>query len=123
LVYDALVEPPQLDAREDPIVWARRGEQRAQRRFRDRSGRAVRVYARAREREVEQVVLERALVLDVPLAAALLHLEQRRLRDVEVAALDQVAHLPVEEREQERADVAGVGVPGGHGCEFWGTGP
>jgi hypothetical protein len=43
-----------------------------------------------------------------------LDLVQRRLRDVDVAALDQLGHLAVEEREQQRADVAAVDVGVGH---------
>ena len=60
------------------------------------------------------MLLEAALVLDVALALALLHLEERRLRDVEIAALDQLPHLPEEEREEQRADVAAVDVGVGH---------
>ena len=59
---------------------------------------------------LDQVVLERALVLEVLLGLAARHFVQRRLRDVDVAALDQVAHLPVEERQQQRADVRAVDV-------------
>ena len=59
---------------------------------------------------VDQVVLERALVLEVGLRLALAHLVERRLGDVEVALLHQLRHLPVEEREQQRADVGAVDV-------------
>ena len=40
--------------------------------------------------------------------------EQRRLGDVDVAAFDQLVHLAVEEREQQRADVGAVDVGIGH---------
>ena len=40
--------------------------------------------------------------------------EQRRLGDVDVAALHQLEHLPVEEREEQRADVRAVDVGIGH---------
>ena len=40
--------------------------------------------------------------------------EQRRLGDVDVAAFDQLVHLAVEEREQQRADVRAVDVGVGH---------
>ena len=40
--------------------------------------------------------------------------EQRRLGDVDVAAFDQLEHLAVEEREQQRADVRAVDVGIGH---------
>ncbi len=36
--------------------------------------------------------------------------EERRLRDVDVAAIHELAHLPVEEREEQRADVRSVHV-------------
>ena len=53
-------------------------------------------------------------VLQVLLVLALLHLVERRLRDVDVAALDQLGHLPIEERQQQRADVGAVDVGVGH---------
>ena len=58
----------------------------------------------------DQIVLERALVLEVGLGRAALHLVERRLGDEEVAALDQLAHLPVEEGQQQRADMGAVDV-------------
>ncbi len=62
----------------------------------------------------DQIVLERALVLEILLGLAARHLVERRLRDVEMAALDQLAHLPVEERQQQRADMRAVDVGVGH---------
>ena len=62
------------------------------------------------EAGVDQVVLERALVLEVGLRLAARDLVERRLGDVEVALLDQLRHLPVEERQQQRADVGAVDV-------------
>ena len=41
-------------------------------------------------------------------------LVERRLGDVEVAALDQLRHLPVEEGQQQRADMRAVDVGVGH---------
>ena len=76
---------------------------------------AVRQHDDARlDRALDQPRLERALVADEDLAAAALGAEQRRLRDVDVAALDQLPHLPVEERQQQRADVRAVDVRVGH---------
>ena len=69
---------------------------------------------RALQRHLEQVLLQLVIVLEVALLPALLHLVERRLRDVDVAALDQLRHLPVEEREQQRADVRAVDVRVGH---------
>src|SRR5471032_1710921 len=57
------------------------------------------------EAGLDQMVVERALVLEVDRRLALGRFEQRRLGDVEVAAIDQVAHLAIEERHQQRADV------------------
>ena len=58
----------------------------------------------------DQVVLQRALVLEILLGLAAGDFVERRLRDVEVAAVDQLRHLPVEERQQQRADVGAVDV-------------
>src|SRR3546814_5435795 len=48
------------------------------------------------------------------LGLALLDLVQRREADVDVAALDQFGHLPVEEGQQQGADVRTVDVGVGH---------
>src|SRR3546814_10342996 len=48
------------------------------------------------------------------LGLALLDLVQRRQADVDVAALDQFGHLPVEESKQQGADVRTVDVGVGH---------
>ena len=58
--------------------------------------------------------LEVALVLDVGLGAAALGAIERRLRDVDVPAVDERRHLPIEERQQERPDVRAVHVGVGH---------
>src|SRR6185312_9813169 len=47
-------------------------------------------------------------------AAPLLRLVERRLRDVDVPALDELRHLPIEKRQQQRADVRAVDVRVGH---------
>ena len=60
------------------------------------------------------MLLQLVVVLEVGLFPALLDLVEWRLRDVDVAALDELRHLPVEEREQERADVRAVNVRVGH---------
>ncbi len=75
---------------------------------------AFRVDLHALDREIRQVVVQRRLVLEVALGLALLDLEERRLCDVDVAALDQLVHLTVQKREQEGADVAAVDVGVGH---------
>src|SRR6185312_12794561 len=62
----------------------------------------------------DQVGVERRVVFQVQLLLALLELVQRRQADVDVAALDQLRHLPVEEGEQQGADVRAVHVRVGH---------
>ena len=58
--------------------------------------------------------VELHIVLHVLLGLAALHFVERRLGDVDVAALQQLRHLPVEEGEQQRADVGAVHVRVGH---------
>ena len=53
-------------------------------------------------------------LLDVLLVVADLDAVQRRHGDVDVAVLDQLLHLPVEERQDQRADVRAVDVGVGH---------
>ena len=48
----------------------------------------------------DQIILKSALVFQVLLGFAARDLVERRLRDIEVAALDQRRHLPEEERQQ-----------------------
>ena len=71
---------------------------------------AVDVQLRVVERRSQQHRVELEVVLDVDLLLAALHFVQRRLRDVDVPALDEQRNLPVEEREQQRADVRTVDV-------------
>ena len=72
--------------------------------------RAVDVQLRVVERRGQQHRVELEVVLDVDLLLAALHFVQRRLRDVDVAALDEQRNLAIEEREQQRADVRTVDV-------------
>ncbi len=62
----------------------------------------------------DEVVLERALVLEILLGFPARDFVERRLRDVEMAALDELAHLAEEERQQQRADMRPVDVGVGH---------
>ena len=66
------------------------------------------------EAGADEEVLERALVLDVLLGSAARDLVKRRLRNEEMTALDELAHLPIEEGEQQRADVRAVDIGIGH---------
>src|SRR3546814_11162328 len=68
----------------------------------------------ALDRIVGQINVESRVVLEVDLRLALLDLVQRRQADVDVAALDQLRHLPVEEGQQQGADVGAVDVGVGH---------
>ena len=66
------------------------------------------------EHLVEQEALERAVILQIALVVAALGAIERRLRDEEMAAVDQFRHLAEEEGEQQRADVRAVHVGVGH---------
>ena len=63
---------------------------------------------------VEQLGLHLLFGLHVVDFLLVPHAEQRRLGHVDVAAFDQVVHLAVEERQQQRADVRAVHVGVGH---------
>ena len=63
---------------------------------------------------VYQVALEIPLVLDEGLGTPALGAEERRLRNVDVPAIDQRKHLTIEERQQESADVRPIDVGVGH---------
>ncbi len=63
---------------------------------------------------LHQLAGEVALVADVFLALPALHAVERRLRDVNVIALDELLHVPEEKRQEQRADVRTVDVRIGH---------
>ena len=66
------------------------------------------------QRDLEQMLLQVVIVLQIRLFLALLDLVQRRLRDVDMPALDQVRHLTIEEGQQQGADMRTVDVGVGH---------
>src|SRR5258707_7221822 len=66
----------------------------------------------------DEVVLKRALVLEILLGPAARHLVERRLRDEEMAAVDDLAHLAIEESQEQGADVSAVHVGVGHDADF-----
>src|ERR1035438_6457232 len=72
------------------------------------------VQGRAVDGGAEEQGIQLEVVFDVVFLFALLDFVKRRLRDVDVAALDQDGHLAVEEGQQERADVRSVDVCVGH---------
>src|SRR5436305_1298569 len=63
---------------------------------------------------IHQIDLVLAVVLEIGLALAVRNLVERRLRDVEIAALDDLRHLTVEEGQDQRPDVAAVYVGVAH---------
>jgi len=78
-------------------------------------GRAVEVqHAHVLDAQLDQHPRQVPVVVDVALLLLALDLVERRLGDVDEAALDQLRHLPVEERQQQRADVRAVHVGVGH---------
>ncbi len=64
--------------------------------------------------ELEQDPVQLLVVVDVLLALLALDPVERRLGDVDVALVEEAAHLAVEEREEERPDVRSVHVGVGH---------
>ncbi len=65
-----------------------------------------------------QLAREIALVANVFFRLATLHAIERRLRDVDVIALDEFLHVPEEKCQQQRADVAAIHVRVGHQDDF-----
>ena len=66
------------------------------------------------QRDLEQVLVQRGAVFQVQLFLAVLDFVQRWLGDVDVATLDQLRHLAVEEGQQQGTDVGTVHVRVGH---------
>ena len=56
------------------------------------------------------MLVEFVIVLDVGLALAMLDLVQRWLGNIDVSALNQLRHLPVEKREQQGANMRAIDV-------------
>src|SRR5918998_5668724 len=61
-----------------------------------------------------QRLLKLAVVVDVVVLAVVRDLVERRLRDVHVAGLYKLGHVPEQERQHQRPDVAAVDVGVGH---------
>ena len=62
----------------------------------------------------DQIILARALVLQILLGAAALDFIERRLRDIKMPAFDQLAHLAEKKCQQKRADMRAVDIGVGH---------
>ncbi|MNY05927.1 hypothetical protein D3C86_1386620 [compost metagenome] len=74
----------------------------------------VQVQARIFQGRLRHVLFHGVVVFDVLLLLAFLHFVQRRLGDVDVAALDQLRQLTEEEGQQQGTDVRTVDVSIGH---------
>ncbi|CNU24420.1 Uncharacterised protein [Salmonella enterica subsp. enterica serovar Bovismorbificans] len=75
---------------------------------------SVRVQSRTVKRDGNLVLIHRFVVFNVLFLLAFLDFVQRRLRNVDVAALDDFRHLTIEEGQQQRTDVRAVDVRIGH---------
>ena len=69
---------------------------------------------RIAQAEIQQLRLHFLFGLHVVGFLALAHAKQWRLSDIHVPAGDQVVHLAVEEREQQRANMRAIDVGVGH---------
>ena len=65
---------------------------------------------RALQGHVQQILVQLQIVLDVGFLLALFHLVQRRLGNIDMAPLDEFRHLPVEEGEQQGANMGAIHV-------------
>ena len=84
----------------------------------DAAGGLAVAHHHAFRRALDHYLYEFAVVLDVLLEAAFLDFVKRRLRDVNIVALDQLRHVAEEEGEQQGADVRAVDVGVGHEDDF-----
>src|SRR6201998_2080981 len=67
---------------------------------------------------LHQFAGELAIVADVTFGLAALHAIERRLSDLDMAALDELLHMAEKEREKQSADVRAVDVGVGHQNDF-----
>src|SRR5207248_11543532 len=83
-----------------------------------RAGNRLRLRARIKrsldQRLLQHELVRLVLILEIALLLAELRLVERRLRDVNMAPLDELGHLPVEEGKEQRADMGAVNVRIGH---------
>ena len=68
----------------------------------------------ALQTSIDQIAIQRSVIFQINLAAPLGDFVQRRLRDEEVAVFDDFRHLPVEEGEQQSANVGPIDIRIGH---------
>ena len=86
-----------LENRQDRDVLPR---QAFERELSNRWSTLVEKQRRAIDRQLQQVRVQFLVILDVALLLAFLDLVERRLRDINVAALHQFAHLAIKESQQ-----------------------
>ncbi len=67
---------------------------------------------------LHELVSKIAFIADVAFGFAALHAIERRLRDVNVAAIDELFHVAEEKSEEQGADVAAIDVRVGHENDF-----
>ena len=60
--------------------------------------------------DISQVLVQCHFIFEIPFRLAFLHFEERRLRNVDIASLEQLRHLPEKEREEQGPDMAAVHV-------------
>ena len=80
----------------------------------ERLGAGARVERGVDQRLLQHELVQLVLVLEIALFLAELRSIERRLGDVDIAALDQLGHLAIEKGEEQRADVRAVDVRIGH---------
>ena len=118
LLEDALVVAarPLGDDRLDFDVAAPERGQRVARKRRRRGtrGLGLEIERRIVEGMLEEHGVQLGVVLDVVLRLSALHLVEGWLGDIDVAALDQLRHLPVEEGQEQGPYVRSVNISVGH---------
>ena len=67
---------------------------------------------------LQQKARHLAFIFDVLLVFALLDLEERGLRDIDAALIDQLIHLAIEERQQKRPNMRSIDIGIGHDDDF-----
>src|SRR5210317_1613327 len=72
------------------------------------------VQRRVLQSRIQQVSVKFRVILEILFLLALANLVKRRLSDIDVAALYQLGHLPVEKRQQERSDMRAVDIGVSH---------
>ena len=79
-----------------------------------RAGPALGFEHHRRQAGIDEIIVERAVILHIDFGTAARDFVERRLGDVEMPRLDDLRHLTIEEGEQQRADMRAVDVCVGH---------